>query len=35
VLYRFRSLVNMLNEVTNIDFSPKGLLEYKNKEVGD
>jgi uncharacterized protein with ParB-like and HNH nuclease domain len=34
VLYRFRSLVNMLNEVANLNFSPKGLLENKNKEAG-
>ncbi len=35
VLYRFRSLVNMLNEIANLNFTPKGLLENKNKEAGD
>lgn len=31
VLYRFESLVDMINEVTNMAFDPKPLLENQNK----
>ncbi|EGQ7740045.1 DUF262 domain-containing protein [Vibrio parahaemolyticus] len=30
VLYRFRSLVNLLNQVPGMNFTPKGMLENKN-----
>lgn len=30
VLYRFRSVVNLINEVTKMDFKPQPLLEHKN-----
>jgi uncharacterized protein with ParB-like and HNH nuclease domain len=32
VLYRFRSIVNMINEVTKMNFKPQPLLESENKK---
>lgn len=34
VLYRFRSLVSLINEVTDMEFKPQPLLEDKNKFKG-
>ncbi|MCQ9059721.1 DUF262 domain-containing protein [Vibrio alginolyticus] len=33
VLYRFRSLVNLFNQMPGMDFTPKGILENKNVKV--
>ncbi|MDF6015579.1 DUF262 domain-containing protein [Vibrio harveyi] len=35
VLYRFRSLVDFLNEIPEMNFVPKGILENKNLIVGN
>ena len=35
ILFRFRSLVNMINDITKMNFVPKPLLEEQNVKEGD
>ena len=35
ILFRFRSIINMINDITKMDFLPKPLLEDQNVKEGD